>query len=55
MYLNIRRGAMFKWVKRRDDGEESRGFEFRVGSACDWQTLFVNPAVNGIFFRIREG
>ena len=60
---------MVEWLERLDYGAESRrkvvrsrlGFAMRrlEKSLCQprskWKTLFVNPAVNGNLFRIREG
>ena len=48
---------MVKWLERLDYGAESRrkvvsprlGFAMRL-----LETLYVNPAVNGYLFRIRE-
>ena len=49
---------MVEWLERFDYGAESRRkvVSTRQGFAIDdWKTLFVNPAVNGYLFRIREG
>ena len=49
---------MVEWLERLGHGAESHRKARVRGWAphCDdWKTLSVNPAVNGYFFRIREG
>lgn len=45
---------MVKWLERLRYGPDGRGIESRVKSADDYETLYVNPPVNGQLFRIRE-
>ena len=49
---------MVEWLEWLGCGTVSRHKECVRGSASpcsDWETLSVNPAVNGYLFRIREG
>ena len=57
-YAPLLRGVVVELSERLDYGAESRRkvVSSRLGSPCDdWKTLSVDPAVNGYFFRIREG
>ena len=52
------RGAVVEWLVQLGYGAESGRIAWVRGSASpcgDWNTLSVNPAVNGYLFRIREG